>query len=265
MDGFDAMVARFGEMPLAYASSCALAWNVIVFCAAVVAGNAIVGRLGARSVAPPPPPLLGAELALAGACVLLNSAVAVAGLLLWRRGIIVLAPSTAPRVLLDAVVLVLAMDLGMYVTHRLAHHALLYPVVHRTHHRFPDPRPLTLFVLNPVEVMGFGGLWLVVLCLYRASPVGIAVYLTLNVLFGLFGHLGVEPMPAAWTRLPLLRLVGTSTFHAEHHRDEKHNFGFYTLFWDRLFGTTSPAYEREFEEATRGPARGAWRRDRAQR
>jgi Delta7-sterol 5-desaturase len=71
----------------------------------------------------------------------------------------------------------------------------------------------------------------------------------LNVLFGLVGHLGVEPFPKAWVRLPLIRLISTSTFHAEHHGDRHHNFGFYTLIWDRLFGTISPDYLRDFERA----------------
>lgn len=40
-----------------------------------------------------------------------------------------------------------------------------------------------------------------------------------------------------WGRWWGLRHVGTSTFHAGHHQDAGHNFGFYTLVWDRLFGT----------------------------
>jgi sterol desaturase/sphingolipid hydroxylase (fatty acid hydroxylase superfamily) len=144
------------------------------------------------------------------------------------------------------------MDLAMYVFHRVAHHPLLYPIIHSTHHRFENPRPLTLFVLNPFETLGFGILWLILLVIYPASWLGIIIYLTLNIVFGLVGHLGVEPMPGQWVRLPLVKTISTSTFHAEHHLDKDHNYGFYTLIWDRLFGTLSPDYMNDFETAAAG-------------
>jgi lathosterol oxidase len=43
--------------------------------------------------------------------------------------------------------------------------------------------------------------------------------------------------------VPPLRLLGTSTFHAEHHEHRQFNFGFCTLIWDKLFGTLDPEYE----------------------
>jgi sterol desaturase/sphingolipid hydroxylase (fatty acid hydroxylase superfamily) len=155
--------------------------------------------------------------------------------------------------LLDLVVdfgaLFLAMDFAMYIFHRVAHHPLLYPLIHDTHHRFENPRPLTLFVLNPFETLGFGALWLVVISIYHSSFAGMILYLTLNVAFGLMGHLGVEPFPARWLEVPLIRYISTSTFHAEHHQDRHHNYGFYTVIWDRLFGTLSPNYSGEFQSA----------------
>ena len=65
----------------------------------------------------------------------------------------------------------------------------------------------------------------------------ILIYLGLNLAFGTLGHVGVEPYPAAWFRWPVLRDLGSSTFHAGHHQDLAVNFGFYTTLWDRLFGT----------------------------
>jgi len=138
----------------------------------------------------------------------------------------------------------------MYVFHRVAHHPMLYPLIHQTHHRYENPRPLTLFVLNPFEVLGFGVLWLIVIALYPSSWLGIILYLTVNIAFGLVGHLGVEPLPGLWLRVPVLRYVSTSTFHSEHHQDKEHNYGFYTLIWDRLFGTLSPEYLTDFQTAT---------------
>jgi sterol desaturase/sphingolipid hydroxylase (fatty acid hydroxylase superfamily) len=176
----------------------------------------------------------------------LNTAVTVAGLLLWRRGIVRFRDDVGPWAAVDVVVLLFVMDLAMYALHRLAHHRWLFPILHRLHHRFDRPRPLTLFVLNPVETLSFGALWLVVIALYPASWLGMSTYLALNVAFGVLGHVGVEPFPRAWVRWPGLRHIGTSTFHARHHADPSHNFGFYTLVWDRIFGTLSPDYDARF-------------------
>jgi lathosterol oxidase len=159
---------------------------------------------------------------------------------LWRSGFLVVRRDEGVRALLDAGVLLLMMDLGMYASHRLAHLPGIYSLLHSTHHQYARPRPLDLFVLNPLEVLGFGGLWLAVLWLYPSSWLGIVVYLSLNLAFGLIGHLGVEPFPRSWDGHRVLGLLGTSTFHAGHHRDGRGNFGFYTLIWDRLFGTLHP-------------------------
>jgi sterol desaturase/sphingolipid hydroxylase (fatty acid hydroxylase superfamily) len=51
-----------------------------------------------------------------------------------------------------------------------------------------------------------------------------------------------------------INYVSTSTFHAEHHLDKDHNYGFYTLIWDRLFRTISPDYLSDFENARDGVA-----------
>jgi sterol desaturase/sphingolipid hydroxylase (fatty acid hydroxylase superfamily) len=97
-----------------------------------------------------------------------------------------------------------------------------------------------------METVSFGALWLVAIAIYPSSWLGMAIYLVLNVGFGTIGHVGVEPCPRALLRWPGLRQLGTSTFHAEHHASPHHNFGFYTLIWDRLFGTLHPAYARDF-------------------
>ena len=104
-----------------------------------------------------------------------------------------------------------------------------------------------------LETLGFGGLWLIVLAVYPATWLGMSIYLALNVAYGVIGHLGVEPVPAAALRIPLLKGLTTSTFHAQHHLDRQRNFGFYTLIWDRLFGTLSPDYARDFGQL---PGRG---------
>lgn len=253
MNGLYGAFQDLYNMPLWQSSLWATAGNVLMFLAALASGEFLLRRYINNRVSPVPEPISRMEIILAVVCVILNSAVAIVGIVLWKAGIIHLRPFGEYgllTILLDLVVLFFAMDLGMYVFHRIAHLPFLYPIIHLTHHQYENPRPLTLFVLNPFEVLGFGALWIVLLCFYRSSVEGILIYLTFNLIFGLVGHLGVEPMPGQWVKTPVLRYISTSTFHAEHHMDKGHNYGFYTLIWDRLFGTLSPEYLRDFTAAT---------------
>lgn len=236
----NAILDAFARMSYGEAIAWMLAENVALFALAIVLGQLLVLAFGSRRVGPSPPAVEGQELAWAASCVALNTLVTVVGWWLWRSGAIVIRRDTGLRALLDAIVLLMLMDLAMYVTHRVAHHPWAFRLVHATHHHYDRPRPLDLFVLNPIEVLGFGALWLTVIWLYPSSWLGIVIYLTLNLAFGVVGHLGVEPLPRSWARHPALRLVGTSTFHAGHHHNDRGNFGFYTTIWDRLLGTLHP-------------------------
>lgn len=178
-----------------------------------------------------------------------NALVTFAGLYLWRAGIIRFRDDMSLWALLDTAALLLVMDFTMYWLHRIAHHPLLYPLAHRLHHEIEEPYPLSLFVLHPLENMGFGVLWLLVITLYPASWLGMSLYLALNVFFGTIGHTGVEPFPSAWTRIAGLRWIAGGTFHTRHHQVGALNFGFYTLLWDRVFGTLRAGYEEDFARA----------------
>lgn len=191
-------------------------------------------------------PIRPIECMAAVGAVVLNAGVSVFGWWLWTEEVIVLKSSGVMRSMADCVLMILAMDLGMYGFHRLAHTPRLYRWVHRFHHRHEATNPISLFVLHPIEVAGFGGLMILVLIVYPMTFAGLIAYLSLNVIFGSLGHSGVEPFPPMVRKLPILRLVGTSTFHAEHHEHPRYNFGFYTLFWDKLFGTLDPDYDRRF-------------------
>jgi Delta7-sterol 5-desaturase len=223
--------------------------NSVVFGTTLGVGELLVHAFGRKPTTPAPPPLTRKEVLLAAACVVVNSGVTFLGIVLWQRGIIHVGMAVTGWTILDVIALFLLMDVSMYALHRLAHTPLLFSWVHATHHQFENPRPLTLFVMNPLETALFGLLWIVVITVYSASWLGIVLYLIGNLAFGLIGHLGVEPFGRRWLNLPGVRQVSTSTFHTEHHQTAGYNFGFYTLVWDRLFGTLSPTYERDFLQA----------------
>ena len=248
-----ALASWLFQRSLPEALAITLLGNALVFALVLWLGRALARHHRARRVTPPPPPLGRAELGYAASTVLINSAVTLAGFGLWWSGHVRLRSDAGLRALCDVPMLLLVMDAAMYVLHRVAHVRRLFPLAHREHHRHAHPRVLTLFVLHPLETVGFGGLWLALLSVYHASFLGVAIYLVLNVAFGAIGHLGVEPMPDRWVRLPGLRHVATSTFHAQHHLYEDVNYGFYTLLWDRLAGTLSPRYQSEFGRPQRLP------------
>lgn len=225
--------------------------NIIIFAASVAScwllgvlfkGNRIFSYWEA---------LQGSEQLAALGTVILNSLVSVIGWAAWRAGYIDIRNTSLIRSVIDCLVMIIAMDLGMYLFHRLAHHRFIFQRMHSFHHRHEATNPISLFVLHPAEVIGFGGLMILFLMVYPMSFIGLLAYLALNVAFGTLGHSGVEPFPAWFGKLPILKYVGTSTFHAEHHEHPAYNFGFYTLVWDKLFGTLDPEYEQRFMRKTR--------------
>lgn len=167
----------------------------------------------------------------------LNTVVTYAGFWLWKHGVIRIEMEVSWRILSDFVVLFFAMDLLMFVFHIGIHKTFLYKAVHQLHHEAIDPKPIDLFVLHPVETMGFGSLWLLLLVVLPFNMYAVIIYLVVNVVFGVAGHLGMEPLPEKVRQWPVIRYLGTSTFHHNHHQDVSYNFGFYTSIWDRLFKT----------------------------
>jgi lathosterol oxidase len=220
--------------------------NLFILAMVVLIGHWFIGRFSSRRVSLSPEALTRTEIIVAVVNVLLNTATTLAGVWLWRNGFINFRKDVGLFAVLDILVLLFVMDLLMYLLHRIAHIPFLFRLLHQFHHKYERVRPLTLFTLNPLENLAFGSLWLTVICVYDASWLGMSVYLALNVFFGAVGHLGVEPFPLKWAKIPLLKNFAGGSFHAQHHQDKNHNFGFYTLIWDRLFGTLRLDYEQNY-------------------
>lgn len=234
--------------------------NFLLHGVAIGIGELIARAYRDRRVSEPAPPTSRWEILIAVTTLLTNSLTTLAALYLWRWGVIRVRMDVSAWALLDLALLLVVMDFAMYVLHRIAHIPWLYPWLHRPHHEYVKPRPLTLFILNPLENLSFGGLMLAVLAVYPFHAAAIGVFLSFNIASGIVGHLGVEPLPDWWARTPFVRCITGSTFHARHHQDVAANFGFYTLVWDRLFGTLRPDYWSRFgrmpaEDEGVGPVR----------
>jgi lathosterol oxidase len=212
-----------------------LAENIIITISVLVIGNLLQQRFSSLPVKVYR--YTSREWIICAVTNILNTLVTYAGFWLWKSGYVVMDMSVSFFIIVDFLILFLAMDLLMYMFHYIIHKTFLYKAMHGLHHEAVDPKPIDLFVLHPIETLCFGGLWLLLLQLYSFNIYAIILYLTVNVIFGMLGHLGIEPLPEKIRANAFLKYFGTSTFHHQHHQDVQFNFGFYTTLWDRLFGT----------------------------
>lgn len=179
-------------------------------------------------------PVTGSDFYLSLLTILCNSFVMLLGAFLWKKGWIVLGQTESViGITAEVAVLLLLMDFLMYLFHFTAHLPFIYKMLHGKHHEHVSTNFLSLFVLHPLETIGFGLMMLVILIGYDFSVISISIYLLLNLIWGTIGHLNREFFPASFDGF----FVGTTRFHNQHHLDESKNFGFYTSIWDRLFGT----------------------------
>lgn len=171
-----------------------------------------------------------------------NTAVTVAGFWLWQRGWVSFRSVPWWADVLYAAGLTLFMDLMMFGGHFIGHRGLPFRFVHGLHHRFEAPVVIDLFVMHPIESVGFGSLWLIAALSVDLPVAGILLFAAINYLFGLAGHLGTEIVPDRIRRSVVFDVVATPAFHALHHRNPETNLGFYTVVWDRLLGSVNSDY-----------------------
>ncbi|MCA9718189.1 MAG: sterol desaturase family protein [Myxococcales bacterium] len=137
---------------------------------------------------------------------------------------------------------VLAIDLWLYVKHRLLHTRALF-VFHKAHHAYRDPTPFAGFAVGPVEsLMTF---WpILLLCIPEATHWGPAYFgLVLGfIVLNFYLHCGVT-LPLIERTLPRLWL-NTSAFHNIHHSHVRANFGEPLTLWDHVCKTRLEDLER---------------------
>lgn len=186
-------------------------------------------------------PILRSDVILSLVTVICNTLVFILGVLLWKHEVIVLSENQHwLRVLAEVLFLTLIMDFLMYVFHRAVHFLRYFRRIHERHHDHQSTNMLSLFVLHPVESIGFGLMMLVVIAVIPFSAIGISLYLLLNSLWGTVGHLHYSVLPESWLKLAKKAFVCTSEFHYLHHQQPDFNFGFYSSIWDKLFKTLHP-------------------------
>lgn len=170
--------------------------------------------------------------------VLSNIFVFVLGVYLWKFGIIKIDFSkTNFELLVEVIILIFSMDILMYFFHRFVHIIPFLNQIHARHHIHESTNALSLFVLSPVESIGFGLMILAVLIVFPFSALSISIYLVINSIWGTIGHLNHSILPNKVLVILQKSCVCTTEFHYNHHQFPGYNFGFYTSIWDKLFKT----------------------------
>lgn len=140
---------------------------------------------------------------------------------------------------LEIVAAVLALDLVIYLQHRLLHRVPLLWRAHRVHHS-DLAFDVTLGVrFHPLEIALSQAVKLAAIAVLGAAPLAVLLFEVLLQGGALFTHADLA-LPSRLDRA-LRWWIVTPAMHRVHHsvlRDETDsNFGFNLVWWDRLFGT----------------------------
>lgn len=159
----------------------------------------------------------------------LNIIIVVPGFLWWKNGII---SFSGKSVIFSFVSLFLLIDFLMYILHWLSHKVAFLKKIHAKHHEHSEKfNSVSLYYISPWESILFGTLLTLVAYLFHFNLYGFILFLVFNWLYGVISHLNTK------TDIPHFLIFTTNMFHKKHHQLNLKNFGFYTLLWDKLFGT----------------------------
>lgn len=164
-------------------------------------------------------------------------------------------PGNFFNVTLTILVIFFWVEFIYYWFHRLVHTKKWY-WIHRQHHVAVICWPVTFMSFSLTErtihgVLGIGTFAL--LSLYIPIPLeGIIGYQILFVLLDLVGHLNVEIFPKNFPKTWLGKIIFTPTYHALHHARYHGNYGLFSPFMDKFFGTQFSDYEKIQEDVADG-------------
>lgn len=163
-----------------------------------------------------------------------NAVIFVVGVLLFQSGLITFKQDPGIYAIVSTfIIFIVTMDILMYIFHRIAHLGWIYRFVHATHHSHVKLNCLSVFVLHPLEALGFGLLLILVVLSFDLNIYGVVLYLLVNLLWGTIGHFNFTVFSRV-NNLCIFKYIGTASFHHTHHKNPQVNFGFYTTLWDRL-------------------------------
>ncbi len=141
-------------------------------------------------------------------------------------------------------------DTWFYFIHRAMHHPWLFKHVHLIHHRSTNPSPWTAYAFHPLETVLESAILPIIAFTLPVHVSAIIFFFLFQIAFNVYGHLGFEILPKGFHKSGFGKWMNTSTAHNLHHHKFNGNYGLYTLFWDRLFGTVREDYDTTYEQVT---------------
>jgi sterol desaturase/sphingolipid hydroxylase (fatty acid hydroxylase superfamily) len=136
-------------------------------------------------------------------------------------------------------------DTWFYWTHRFMHWRPVFPIFHRVHHLSHTPTPWSALAFHPTEAVVQAIVFPLVALFLPMHPLAAILWLAYMIVINVWGHLGVELMPAGFRHHWLMKWHNTTTHHDQHHQHLTGNFSLYFNFWDRVMGTNHPDYDRK--------------------
>lgn len=123
----------------------------------------------------------------------------------------------------------IAYDFLEYGLHRLLHHPRLL-WIHRVHHQFQRPTAIATFYQHPIEFILQSAIAVLPGLAFGLHPFVTLIFTLMLAVHGCLSHLGVRGWP---TPAPFVNLE----YHYQHHLYHNVNYGAWTFWPDRLFGT----------------------------
>jgi methylsterol monooxygenase len=134
-------------------------------------------------------------------------------------------------------VIILCMDFLMYWLHRAYHWGPLYKYFHSVHHAFHETISIHSMCVHAVELFSIVPMLFiaprVAYELFGLHPLSVYCAPYVMALHGILEHCGYDDGLETIS----FGLVTGAKMHIVHHNRPLKNFGFYTYFWDWLFGT----------------------------
>ena len=144
---------------------------------------------------------------------------------------------------LTVLICVVLLDLSIYAQHVATHRFPLLWRMHKVHHADTEMDVTTAVRFHPIELvlsLGYKSVMVIVL----GAPVSAIVIFELLLFVGpVFNHSNVK-LPLSVDRI-LRWVIATPDTHRAHHStiiaEQNTNYGFFLIWWDKLFGTYTVA------------------------
>ena len=143
--------------------------------------------------------------------------------------------------------LVLGQDAYFYFTHRLLHTKWFFKKIHYVHHLSKNTNPLTGLSFHPWEAFILYFYPILVILFFPVHHLPLTFLTWYTIIFVTIGHGGWEVFPRFMRKRPWIFIFNNAFHHAQHHKEVNNNYSLYFNFWDFIFGSNHPDYEKELK------------------